>query len=494
YVNGRRNPRSVGDGGRGWVGGLLLGGGWWWPMAIEVVCKLDVSYPLHLHPNDSSTLTVVSIKLKGTRNYNVWPYAMLLALEGRNNTWFIDNTCRRSNTDEVLGRQWDRVNVVVLSSTSSFLDDQISKLMSLIKENTVNSNGKVVHANMSVATGLIVDSGANQHLTYTDKDLLNVIDISKLGLKVSHLNGTKAFINKVGNMILNENLTLGIAFDVVTDTSSNVPNETGQDLNHTNFFDEVVCEVHDIPNDEMRENDSLNSGGSNSFPFGSPTNDHNDNEGEDYYGSNVSVNESEMAATLEDNYNEFVVDSKVKFGLEKIVNYSKLSSENKCFVTELKENLEAKSFWQACKDQHWIEAIKNEMDVLYRNDTWELIGLPKDRKAIGSKWVYKVKYKSNGEIKGYKARLVAKRYNQKQRIDFYETFYAVVKIVTDRCLINLVVPDNLSFCHLDINNAFLYGDLTKTNFMPLPKGYLNSDTKRVCRLKKSRYRLKHAPR
>ncbi|GKB57187.1 ribonuclease H-like domain-containing protein [Tanacetum coccineum] len=193
-------------------------------------------------------------------------------------------------------------------------------------------------------------------------------------------------------------------------------------------------------------------------------------------------------------YNEFVVDSKVKFGLEKIVNYSKLSSENKCFVTELKENLEAKSFWQACKDQHWIEAIKNEMDVLYRNDTWELIGLPKDRKAIGSKWVYKVKYKSNGEIKGYKARLVAKRYNQKQRIDFYETFYAVVKIVTDRCLINLVVPDNLSFCHLDINNAFLYGDLTKTNFMPLPKGYLNSDTKRVCRLKKSRYRLKHAPR
>ncbi|GJU97860.1 ribonuclease H-like domain-containing protein, partial [Tanacetum coccineum] len=78
---------------------------------VTLISKLDISNPLHLHPNDSATLTVVSVKLKGTENYQVWSCAMLLALEGKNKTGFIDGSCRRSNTDEVLGRQWDRVNL-----------------------------------------------------------------------------------------------------------------------------------------------------------------------------------------------------------------------------------------------------------------------------------------------------------------------------------------------------------------------------------------------
>nr|GEY08290.1 ribonuclease H-like domain-containing protein [Tanacetum cinerariifolium] len=71
----------------------------------RVKSKLDLSSPLHLHPNDSATLTAVSMKLKGTENYQVWSCIMLLALKGKNKTRFIDGSCRRSNTDEVLGRQ-----------------------------------------------------------------------------------------------------------------------------------------------------------------------------------------------------------------------------------------------------------------------------------------------------------------------------------------------------------------------------------------------------
>nr|GEV93243.1 ribonuclease H-like domain-containing protein [Tanacetum cinerariifolium] len=70
-----------------------------------LISKLDLSSPLHLHPNDSATLSVVSVKLKGTENYQVWSCAMLLALKGKNKTGFIDGSCRRSKTDEVLGRQ-----------------------------------------------------------------------------------------------------------------------------------------------------------------------------------------------------------------------------------------------------------------------------------------------------------------------------------------------------------------------------------------------------
>ncbi|GJZ83390.1 ribonuclease H-like domain-containing protein [Tanacetum coccineum] len=92
------------------------------------------------------------------------------------------------------------------ASTSSFSDEHFSKLISLIKENSGNFVGKGVHANMTV--GMIVDSGANQHLTYTDKYLVNVIDISELKIKVLHHNGTEALITKVGNIKLIEHLTL----------------------------------------------------------------------------------------------------------------------------------------------------------------------------------------------------------------------------------------------------------------------------------------------
>ncbi|GKD07709.1 ribonuclease H-like domain-containing protein, partial [Tanacetum coccineum] len=85
---------------------------------------------------------------------------------------------------------------------------------------------------------------------------------------------------------------------------------------------------------------------------------------------------------------------------------------------------------EASSNQHWVDAMNKDMDALYENKTWEITELPSNRKAIGSKWVFKIKYKSDGEIKRYKARLVANGFYQKKGIDFDETFSPVVKIVT----------------------------------------------------------------
>nr|GFC14735.1 ribonuclease H-like domain-containing protein [Tanacetum cinerariifolium] len=136
------------------------------------------------------------------------------------------------------------------------------------------------------------------------------------------------------------------------------------------------------------------------------------------------------------------------------------SSQNKCFSTELKKSFEPKTFYEASKDQHWIEAMNNEMDALYRNDTWEITDLPIGRKVIGGKWVYKIKHNSSDDIDRYKARYVAKAFNKKE----------------------------------DVSNAFLYGDLDETVYMTLPEGYFNPGDNRVCGLKKSLYGLKQAPR
>ncbi|GKE28790.1 hypothetical protein Tco_1444174, partial [Tanacetum coccineum] len=87
-------------------------------------------------------------------------------------------------------------NSVRKTSSSGFTDEQMATLISLIKDNKV---GKNVQVNMA---------GANQHMTYIDKELDNVLDISHLKIKVGHPNGTEAYISKIGNLRLSNGLTL----------------------------------------------------------------------------------------------------------------------------------------------------------------------------------------------------------------------------------------------------------------------------------------------
>lgn len=165
-----------------------------------------------------------------------------------------------------------------------------------------------------------------------------------------------------------------------------------------------------------------------------------------------------------------------------------------CFASTLNKSVEPKSYEEAVKNPNWYEAMDNEVEALNRNNTWTECVLPVGRKAIGYKWIWKIKYKSNGEIDRYKARLVAKGFNQREGFDYDETFSPVVKTVTVRCLLSIAINMNWPLYQLDVNNAFLYGDLDEDVYMVLPKGFNGGDDSKVCKLNKSLYGLKQAPR
>lgn len=157
---------------------------------------------------------------------------------------------------------------------------------------------------------------------------------------------------------------------------------------------------------------------------------------------------------------------------------------------------EPKTFKEAMlsiDSEQWSEAMNNEINSLKENETWEMVNLPKGRKAIPCKWIYRIKTNPDGSIDKYKARLVVKGYSQKKGLDYSETFSPVVKISTIRAVISIAAEDNLSLSQFDVSTAFLYGSLKEEIYMKPPEGYSSNDGK-VCKLKRSLYGLKQAPR
>jgi Reverse transcriptase (RNA-dependent DNA polymerase) len=157
--------------------------------------------------------------------------------------------------------------------------------------------------------------------------------------------------------------------------------------------------------------------------------------------------------------------------------------------------LEPTCYSQAVKSAHWRTAIAEELTALAHNSTWDLVSPPANAHIIGAKWVFKVKLKADGSVHRYKARLVAKGYNQQEGLDYIETFSPVVKPVTIRVVLTLALSNQWPIHQLDVNNAFLHGDLEETVYMEQPSGFVDAlNPHYVCKLNKALYGLKQAPR
>ena len=105
---------------------------------------------------------------------------------------------------------------------------------------------------------------------------------------------------------------------------------------------------------------------------------------------------------------------------------------------------EPHTYYEASTDHLWQIAMKEELDTLSKNHTWDLVTLLPRKSVVGCKWIYNIKLHSNGSIQCYKTRLVAKGFTQEYGIDYEETFAPVARI-SSVCVLLAVVAPNRSF-------------------------------------------------
>ncbi|XP_078160840.1 uncharacterized protein LOC144556253 [Carex rostrata] len=180
--------------------------------------------------------------------------------------------------------------------------------------------------------------------------------------------------------------------------------------------------------------------------------------------------------------------------LSSVLSYDNFSTAHRTFLSSITSNTEPKSYSEAIRDPNWRKAIADEIGALELNKTWTIEPLPLGKHPIGCKWVFKIKYLSDGTIERYKARLVAKGYTQEEGIDYHETFAPVAKLTTVRCLLAVAAVRGWHLYQLDVNNAFLHGDLHEEVYMKMPPGLERKGENMVCRLRKSLYGLKQTSR
>jgi hypothetical protein len=138
--------------------------------------------------------------------------------------------------------------------------------------------------------------------------------------------------------------------------------------------------------------------------------------------------------------------------------------------------------------------IQMQHTVPYTPQQNSVVSLPKGRKLVRCKWVYRTKYASDGSVERHKARLVAKGFSQVEGIDYNETFSPVEKMNSIRLILSLAVSHKWEVHQMIVKSTFLHEDLQEEIYMEQPPGYVQNDSSLVCRLKKSLYGLKQAPR
>jgi len=164
------------------------------------------------------------------------------------------------------------------------------------------------------------------------------------------------------------------------------------------------------------------------------------------------------------------------------------------------EALEPSSLAEAMRRPDWAQwegGIREELATLKAARTWELADLPAGANLVGSKWVFRAKKDTAGNVIHHKACLVAQGYSQVPGVDFFDTYAPVANLSSIRTVLALCAHLNLELHRIDIKGAYLNGKLTENEviYMCQPPGFESAKhPTQVCRLHKTLYGLKQSGR
>jgi hypothetical protein len=148
----------------------------------------------------------------------------------------------------------------------------------------------------------------------------------------------------------------------------------------------------------------------------------------------------------------------------------------------------------ALKDPNWYTAMLAEYNALMNQNTWSLVARPVGANIVTGKWIFRHKYNADGTLSRYKARWVVSGFNQREGVDYGETFSPVIKPATIRLVLSIATSKEWPIHQLNVKNAFLHDTLSETVFSQQPSGFIDSNHPDfVCKLNKSLYGFKQAP-
>ena len=163
--------------------------------------------------------------------------------------------------------------------------------------------------------------------------------------------------------------------------------------------------------------------------------------------------------------------SNTRYILNQYITYSNFSIAHHKFVHNISHLEKPASYKQAHHNPKWVEAMQVELCALTNNNTWTMVPLPPGHHPINCKWIFKIKYNSNGTVEHYKAQLVAKGFTKCEGIAYKETFASIAKPIIVHCLLTIVVVRNWDLHQMEVQNTFLHGELFKEVKMHLPRGF-----------------------
>lgn len=339
--------------------------------------------------------------------------------------------------------------------------------------------------------------GCVVHVKLNTPNMKKLDDRSKPMIFIGYERGSKAY-RAYDPTTGRVHVTRDLVFDEQAQWKWDADGEQGEQNDDTDTFmvEEYITVTQQAPADEVEEEaeDAAPGGSTPPHTLQHPTTAANDDGAKPV---EYATPPADLEGALDADH-----DDDVPIRFRKLDNILGASSPRGLVPRVLGEELHAvssadepASFADAERDPSWRKAMLEEMQSIEDNHTWSLADLPHGRRAIGLKWVFKVKRDERGAVAKHKARLVVKGYAQRHGIDYDEVFAPVARLDSVRLLLALAAHEGWQVHHMDVKSAFLNGDLQEVVYVQQPEGFISAGNEgKVLKLRKALYGLHQAPR